>query len=112
MICGAFCDIYGRNLRNAFLETILVYRDIDFAACTVVDRIEISKPKAYELVYEYEKKGYIEKSRILGKTQLYKLNKKNLRVKLLMKAFKDCLKLIAEEYEEKEIAVKAAKKKK
>ena len=105
MKCGAFCDIYGHNLRNAFLETILVYRHMDFAVCTIVDSIEISKPKAYELVYEYEKKGYIEKSRVLGKTQLYKLNKKDPRVKLLIKAFKDCLKLVMEEYQEKEKVV-------
>ena len=40
---------------------------------------------------------------IVGKTQLYILNKSNLRVKLFLRNFKECLKIVAEEYKNKNI---------
>lgn len=99
--CGAFCEIYGDNIRNRILEYMLENRDLDFAIGDMAKEIGISRPKAYEVIKEFEKKGYVKKSRIIGKTQLYFLNKKDKRIKLFLNDFKQCLKLIIGEYEEK-----------
>ena len=42
-------------------------------------------------IKEFEEKEYLKKSRIIGKTQLYLLNKGNKRVKLFLRNFKECL---------------------
>ena len=64
--------------------------------------------KAYEVIKNFEDKKYIKKSRIVGKTQLYLLNKENPRIKLFLKTFNECLRIIAEEHSEKELIVAKA----
>jgi sugar-specific transcriptional regulator TrmB len=76
---------------------MLENQDLDFAVGDTAKELEISRPKAYEVIRQFETKDYVKKSRIIGKTQLYKLNKNNLRVKLLLRDFRECLKLVAEE---------------
>ena len=98
---GAFCQIYGDTLQNCVLEYMLENQELDFAVGDMAKELGISKPKAYEIVGYFERKDYVKKSRVVGKTQLYALNKENQRVKLFLRDFKECLKLIAEEYSEK-----------
>lgn len=100
---GAFCETYGITINNRILEYMLINQDIDFAVGDMAKELEISKPKAYEVIKSFEEKGYVNKSRIVGRTQLYILNKKNPRVKLFLKDFKECLRIIVEEYSEEEI---------
>jgi len=100
---GAFCETYGDTINNRILEYVLENQDIDFAVGDMVKELKISKPKAYEVIKYFKEKGYLNKSRIVGKTQLYILNKENKRVQLFLKDFKECLKLIAEEYSEDEL---------
>lgn len=97
---GAFCETYGNTIRNKILEYILENKDIDFAVGDMAKELGISKPKCYEIIKEFKKKGYILESRIIGKTQLYGINGDNKRVKLFLKNFMECLKIIAEEYQE------------
>ncbi|MFC1691746.1 hypothetical protein ACFL0W_06215 [Nanoarchaeota archaeon] len=96
---GAFCEIYGNTIHNKVLEYLLENQDLDFAIGDMAKEIKISRPKAYEVIKEFEKKNYVKKSRVIGKTQLYQLNKNNKIVKLFLKNFKACLKLVLEEYE-------------
>ncbi|MFH1053734.1 MAG: hypothetical protein V1740_04955, partial [Candidatus Woesearchaeota archaeon] len=44
-----------------------------------------------------------KKSRIVGKTQLYILNKENSRVKLFLNDFKECLRIVVEENSEESL---------
>src|SRR3990172_7536251 len=99
---GVFCGTYGNTIHNRILEYVLENQDIDFAIGDMAKELGISKPKAYEVIKYFEEKGYIGKSRLVGKTQMYKLNKENKRVKLFLKDFKECLRLVAEEYSEDE----------
>ncbi|MBN1156367.1 hypothetical protein JXA85_02030 [Candidatus Woesearchaeota archaeon] len=98
---GAFCEIYGTNIRNRVLEHLMIKQDLDFAFGDMAKGIGISRPKAYEVIEEFEKNNYINKSRVVGKTQLYILNKQSKIVKLFLDNFKHCLKLVAEENQEK-----------
>lgn len=99
---GAFCETYGNTIHNRILEYVLENAEIDFAVGDMAKELGISKPKTYEVIKYFEEKGYIEKSRIVGKTQLYKLNEDNERVKLFLNDFKECLRLVVEEYSEEE----------
>jgi DNA-binding transcriptional regulator GbsR (MarR family) len=107
---GVFAETYGNTIRNKILEYIMEMNDLDFAVGDLSKELEISKPKCYEIISEFESNEYIKKSRIIGKTQLYTLNKDNSRVKLFINSFKECLKLVAKE--QKEILVLNEKKEK
>jgi DNA-binding MarR family transcriptional regulator len=95
---GEFCKVYGKTLRNRFLEYLLEMRDMEFAVTDVAEDIGISKPKAYDILKSLEGEDIVKKTRIVGGTQLYTLNKENKKVKLLIKNFKECLALVVEEY--------------
>ena len=99
---GIYCEVYGNTIQNRVIEYLLENQDLNIAVGDMAKEIKISKPKGYEIIKDFEKKGYIKKSRIVGKTQLYILNKDNRRVKLFLKGFKECLKIIIEENAEKE----------
>jgi len=103
---GVFCEVYGNTTHNRVLEYLLENQDLDFAIGDTAKEVGISKPKAYDIMSEFGKKEYVKKSRIVGKTQLYVLNKENKIVKLFMKNFKECLNLIINEASnKKEIVV-------
>lgn len=108
---GVFCETYGNTIHNRILEYVLENQDIDFAIGDMAKELGISKPKAYEVIKYFEVKKYIIKSRLVGKTQLYKLSKENKRVKLFLKDFKECLRLVVEEYSEDEQKIEECKTK-
>jgi len=93
---GAFCEIYGKSIPNLVLEYLLENQGLDFAIGDLAKDTKISRPKAYETIKSFEKKAIVKKSRVIGKTQLYILNKSNSMVKLFIKDFNECLKLITE----------------
>lgn len=104
---GVFCQVYGKNLRNLVIEYLLENRRLDFAVGDMAEELKISRPKAYEIVKELGKEGFVKKSRIVAGTQLYLVNEKDKKVKLLLNNFKECIKLVLEEYEEKHGAYSA-----
>ena len=100
---GVFCGTYGNTIPNRILEYLMENEELDFAVGDMAKELQISKPKAYEIIGEFEKKGYLKKSRIVGKTQLYVLNKENSRVKLFLNDFKECLRIVVEENSEESL---------
>ena len=107
-MAGAFCEVYGDTIKNEIMEYILENKELDFAAGDMAKELNVSRPKAYEVIKNFEDKKYIKKSRIVGKTQLYLLNKENPRIKLFLKTFNECLRIIAEEHSEMELIVAKA----
>ena len=101
----AFCEVFGYSTENKVLGELLVMRNLDIAVGDMAKDIKISKPKAYEVMARLEKKGIVEKTRIVGKTQLYTLNTEHPHSKILIRSFRDCLKMVAEKYQEKPISV-------
>ncbi len=97
---GIFCEIYGNTIRNRVLEYLLENQDIDFAIGDMAKELGISRPKAYDVIKYFEDKKTVRKSRIIGKTRLYTLNKEDMIVKLFLKNFKDCLKMVIETHAE------------
>ena len=99
---GVFCEVFGISIRNRILEEILTSESLDWAVGDIAKDLEISRPKAYQIIEEFKKKGYIKKSRMIGKTQLYLINKENKHIKVLLKAFKECLNMVMDECIKKE----------
>ncbi len=97
---GFYCEVYGSTLQNRVMEFLLENQLSDLAVGDVAKEVIISRPKAYQIIEEFQNKGYIIKSRIIGKTQLYKLNKENFVVKIFMRNFKECLRMVAEKYKD------------
>ena len=97
---GVFCETYGNTTLNRFWEALLTYQHSDFAVSDIAEDACISRPKAYQLMEEFENKDYVYKSRMVGKTQLYLLNRENRIVKIFLRNFKECLQMVVEEYQE------------
>jgi len=97
---GTFCKIYGKSLRNKVLEFILELRELDFAVSDILGEINISKPKLYQIIKELEEENIIKKSREVSGTQLFILNKKDEKVKLLIQSFNECLRKVIDELKE------------
>src|SRR3989338_7373449 len=95
----AFCEVYGDTIENQVLEYLLENQDLDIAVGDMAHELAISRPKAYQVIALFEEKGYVQKSRIIGNTQLYKLNKSDKYVQLFLRDFKECLRLVAEEHQ-------------
>lgn len=93
-----FCKFYGDTISNRILEYMLENQDIDFAVSDMAKELNISKPKAYEVIKKFQGKEFVEKSRLIGKTQLYILNKKNHMVQIYLRNFNECLNMVIEEY--------------
>ncbi len=104
---GAFCETYGATIENLVLEYLLENQDLDVAVGDMAKELDISRPKAYEVTEDFENKGYVVKSRVVGKTQLYKLNKANIRVKIFLRNFEECLRLVIDEHSGKKPMVSA-----
>ena len=95
---GIFCETYGNTLRNRVLENLMEFESTDTSAGAVARFLGISRPKVYEIFKEFLKKGFIKKTRVLGKTQLYIINKDNEKVKLFLSDFGECLRMVAQKY--------------
>ena len=98
---GAFCNLYGKTLRNSVLEYMLEMDNLDFAVGDVAAELSISRPKMYQIIKHLEKENIDKKTRTVAGTQLYSLNTSSKPVKLLKKSFKECLKLIIGSHSEK-----------
>ena len=95
---GHYCKIYGNNTTNRVIEYFLECEYTMVAIGDMAKDIGISRPKAYQIVDEFLKKGYVVKDRVIGKTQLYRINKENSIVKIFIRNFNECLNMVANEY--------------
>lgn len=91
---GVFCELYGDTARNRILEHFLANYETDFAAPDVAKEKNISKPQTYLIIEDLIKENILIKSRLVGKTQLYRLNMKNKITAFLLKNFEESLKLV------------------
>ncbi|MFH1649079.1 MAG: helix-turn-helix domain-containing protein [Candidatus Woesearchaeota archaeon] len=92
---GAFCETYGDTISNRVLEYLLENQGLDVAIGDIARELGISRPKTYEVIAYFEEKGYVLRTRVVGRTQLFALNKTNSRVILFTKDFKECLRIVA-----------------
>jgi hypothetical protein len=93
-----FCEVYGFTLNNLVWGYLIENLRVGIAVGDMAKELGISRPKAYQIIEEFTKKKYTFKSRIIGKTQLYELNKDNNIVKIYIRNFKECIQGVVDEY--------------
>jgi len=98
---GIFCEVFGSSVRNRVIENLLSANYVGIAIPDLAEESGISKQRAYNIMYDFEKKGLVKRYRIIGKTQIWIINEKNREIKILQIAFKECMKMVGKEYKEK-----------
>ena len=98
---GIFCEAFGNTVRNRVIENLLIFDEIGIAIPDLAEESGISKQRAYQIIYDFEKKGYVKKHRLIGKTQLWVINEENPTVKVWNSSLKELMKILANEYAEK-----------
>ncbi|MBN2142131.1 hypothetical protein JW711_02255 [Candidatus Woesearchaeota archaeon] len=97
----AFCEVFGYTAKNKVVAEVITMGGLDFSVGEMAEEARVSKPKTYEIIARLEKKGIVKKTRVIGKTQLYKFNKENPISKVLYKSLMACLDMVADEFSEK-----------
>jgi Fe2+ or Zn2+ uptake regulation protein len=93
---GIFCEMFGTSVRNRVLEFLLEMRELDFGAGDIAEETGLSRASVYNMVECLLKEGYVVESRIVSGAQLYGLNKKEKKVKVLILVFNLLLKTFIE----------------
>jgi sugar-specific transcriptional regulator TrmB len=95
---SVYCEIYGNTIKNKVISYLMENQHGDFAIGDMARELKMSRPKAYEIIDDYIKKGFVNKSRIVGRTQLYKLNMEHQIIKIYIRNFNECIKMVIDEY--------------
>lgn len=84
-----FLDTFGETPLLKVIEFFLTYPDFDYAKSSVAREAEISRVTIEKIWGSLIKKGFIVKTRTLGNADMYRLNRDNPNVRVLMKASTD-----------------------
>lgn len=88
---GLLEELFGGSVQVKILETLLIGENLDISITTLAEEASTSNSRAYEVVEELKKKGYLVPSRKVGNKQLYKLNYRNKIVKTLDRLYKNII---------------------
>jgi len=102
---GEFCKILGATPKNIILEELLALRGIDYGIGDVAKNTGLSRATTYIVMKDLLNEHIIKSSRIIGRTQLYKLNENNPNVKKLIEMFNLLLDKIVDEHKDGELVV-------
>ncbi len=95
---GEFCNTFGASPKNRVIEFFLEAEGLDFGIGDVAEETGLNRATAYNVMAELVEEKIIVSTRILGRTQLYKLNLGNPKVEALREVFKLLLERIAQEH--------------
>ena len=99
---GDFCVLMGATPRNRILEFFLDLRTLEFTTNDVALETGLNRATTYNAMEELTAQGYLIPTRKASGSQLYKLNKQNPEVKMLIQISEIILDKIVEEYTEQE----------
>ena len=102
---GEFCKILGATPKNIILEELLALRGIDYGIGDVAKNTGLSRATTYIVMKDLLNEHIIKSSRIIGRTQLYKLNENNQNVKKIIEMFNLLLDKIVDEHKDGELVV-------
>jgi len=92
--------LLGDSPKVRLIELLLVGRDFDYCISDMAEYAKVGRSTIYRFLEDMLKNKIIKPIRKIGRIRLYKLNKDNPEVKLMLKMFDELLKLNSE----KEIA--------
>lgn len=82
-----FREVAGDSVRNRVLEYAIEGREINFAPSDITKEYNHSRANTYLSIKNLVKEKILIKSRKIGNTQTYILNKNNIRAKMAIAAF-------------------------
>ena len=85
MTKSAFVETFGETPVVKVIDFFLTYPDFDYSKSQVASEIGISRVTIEDIWRLLIKEGIIVKTRILGRAEMYRLNRENPKVKVLMK---------------------------
>jgi len=80
-----FIETFGESPFIKVLDFFLTFPSFDYSKTQVADEVGISRITIEKIWKELIKKGIIVKTRTIGKAEMYKLNRENPKVKILMR---------------------------
>ena len=80
-----FTRLLGVNPRIKVLNFFIKTKDFDYGLSSIAEGAGINRNTAREIIDEFLKEEIIKKTRILGKSQLYKINNESPKIKALIK---------------------------
>tara|TARA_Y100000310_G_scaffold316095_1_gene367444 strand:- start:1335 stop:1661 length:327 start_codon:yes stop_codon:yes gene_type:complete len=95
---GFFLSVFGKSPRTKILEFFLDLRGLDYSIGDVARETKLNRATTYNMMEELIKEKIVIPTRRISGAQLYKLNNNNDKVKLLILAYNEGLKLINKEY--------------
>ncbi len=81
---SVFIETFGESPLIKTLDFFLTFQDFDYSKTQVAEEIGISRITIGDVWKELIKKKIIIKTREIGRAKLYRLNKKNSTVKILI----------------------------
>jgi hypothetical protein len=87
-----FREVVGTSPTSKVLEYLLAWEGMDLTITDIVRGSEIGRAQAYYVIDNLKSKGIIKKSRKVGASNFYILDKKNAMVKALKRIFKVIIK--------------------
>ena len=81
---SVFVNFFGESPFIKVLDFFLIYDDFDYSKCQVADETGVARMTMDKIWNELIKKQIIAKTRTVGRAEMYRLNKKNPMVKVLL----------------------------
>ncbi len=77
-------DLFGNCPQVKIVETFAEYYEDTLSGSDIVQMTDVSKATVYSHIDQLLKEGIIKKARKIGRTQLYQLNNKNPKAKIIL----------------------------
>ncbi|MBI2583315.1 MAG: winged helix-turn-helix transcriptional regulator [Candidatus Aenigmarchaeota archaeon] len=90
-------EVIGDTIENRFLDFLIEGRGLDYSKKDIAEGCGISRPTVYAILPKMLKEGLVKSTRKIGRVQLYTLNEKSEKVKIMLKLEEMLLKKSFEE---------------
>ena len=77
--------VIGDAVENRIIDFLIEGIGLDYTKKGIADSCGISRPTLYKILPGMVKEGTVKPTRVIGRVQLYSLNKENEKVKALLK---------------------------
>lgn len=98
-------DVIGGSAENMILDFLIGGIGMDYSKKDIAEGCGLSRPTVYKLLPKMLKDGAVKKTRMLGRSELYSINKENKKVQYLLKLEEILLKTSFEELQVVKIKV-------
>ena len=105
-----FLELFGESPINKVIDFLVVFDQFDYSMADIAENAGVGYSTLKELIPKLQKKKIIVKTRISGKSSMYKINNDNPSVRRFIEFYWDLTNQVArKELNKKEIVVKTYK---